>query len=94
MQNSALSLVVKCAAKVALCKHAHALRNDFFESVKMILLNEKKISFLIFTLNMYKILGAHYTNLTSTHNQCFKAKLNVKNMQKTETLAIRPQIQP
>ena len=27
----------------------------------MILLNEKKISFLIFTLNMYKILGAHYT---------------------------------
>ena len=56
----------------------------FFESVKMILLNEKKISFLIFTLNMYKILGAPYTILTSTHNKCFKAKLNVKNMQKTE----------
>ena len=55
----------------------------------MILLNEKKISFLIFffTLNIHKILGAHYTILTSTHNQCFKAKLNVKNMQKNRNLS-------
>ena len=53
----------------------------------MILLNEKKISFLIFTLNMYKILGAHYTILTSTHNKCFKAKLNVKKYAKNRNLS-------
>ena len=60
----------------------------------MILLDEKKISFLIFTLNIHKILGAHYTILTSTHNQCFKAKLNLKICKKQKPKQSDPKSSP